>query len=162
MSVPAPFGSCGTMTTLRILPKGMSVPEIAQGLSQLQHRGVGGQDVERLARRSSVEGREERLFAVGGHTVYRKPSVLEAHGHVLGPDARNVEPGCSPAARVSLGNHLEVHVPQPGDVPAVGVVVVDGDKDMLSFVGVRSLDGARDEGAQDLVETDRVLYEEQK
>ena len=54
-----------------------------------------------------------------------------------------------------VGEHLEVHVPEPGDVAAVGVVVVYGYEDVVRV-------GARDEGAQDLVEAHGVFDQEQK
>ena len=55
------------------------------------------------------------------------------------------------AARGQRGQRREVDVPQPGDVPAVGVVVVDRDDD-----GVRPLGLDR---AQRLPEPGRVLHQ---
>jgi hypothetical protein len=43
---------------------------------------------------------------------------------------------CRVALRPRVGEHLEVHVPQPGDVAAVGVVVVYGDEDVLGVAPV--------------------------
>src|SRR3712207_5397645 len=135
----------------------MRVAELAQGLADLEHRGVGRQDVEGLAWRCSFQGLHYRLPEVGDYRANGEVRVLEAHGHVLGSGAGDHEGRGALGAGLdsSLGGHLEVHVPEPRDVAAVGVVVVYGYED------VEGLD-ARDEGAQDLVEANGVLYEEQE
>src|SRR5215211_5675772 len=139
-----------------IFPERMRVAHLAQGLPDLQHGRVGRQYVERLARRGRGEGRFYGLLAIGNDGAYGELRVLEAHGHVVGPDAAYGERGGICLAYFPrVGEHLEVHVPEPRDVPAIGVVVVYGDQDVLCF-------GAGDEGAQDLVEPDGVLDEQQE
>src|SRR5215211_5867076 len=134
----------------------MRVAHVAQGLADLQHCRVRRQHVERLAWRGRGEGGLYGLLAGRDYRAYRELGVFEAHGHVFGPNAADGERG---GIRFVLfpriGEHLEVHIPEPRDVAAVGVVVVYGDQDVAGF-------GARDEGAQDLVETDRVLDEQQE
>jgi hypothetical protein len=65
--------------------------------------------------------------------------VFEAHGHIVRADAGHVE---ADAVLPRLGQHLEVHVPQPGDVAAVGVVVVYGDEDVSGGGGLAGDEGA--------------------
>src|SRR3712207_5597488 len=143
-SIMSAYKWCMVSFTL-ILPEGVSVPEAARRLPELQHRRVGRQDVERLARRGGVKGGEEGIFAVGDHVAHRELGVLEACGHVLGADAAHGEPGRG--VHPGAGQHLEIHVPEPGDVPAVGVVVVYGDQDVPGCVGPGFIVRARDEGA---------------
>src|SRR5215204_2262286 len=124
-----------------ILPERMRVAHLAKSLPDLEHGRVGWQHVERLAGRSRLECRFYRLLAVGDDGANGKLRVLEAYGHILGPDAGDGERGGICLALLSrVGEHLEVHVPEPGDVPAIGVVVVYGDQYVLCF-------GAGDEGA---------------
>src|SRR5215218_5110251 len=134
-----------------IFPERMRVAHLTQGLPDLQHCRVRRQHVERLAWR----GRRERglygLLAVGDDGADGKLRVLEPHGHVFGPDAADGERGGLRLALLPrISEHLEVHVPEPRDIPAVRVVVVYGYQDVAGF-------GAGDEGAQDLIEPDRVL-----
>src|SRR5215211_9393308 len=139
-----------------IFPKRMRVAHLAQGLPDLQHCRVRRQHVECLAWRGRRECILYGLLAVGDDGAYRELGVLEAHGHVFGPDAADGERGGIRFALLSrVGEHLEVHIPEPGDVVSVGVVVVYGDEDVFGV-------GARDEGPQDLVEPHRVLYEQQE
>src|SRR5215211_1967701 len=139
-----------------IFPKRMRVSHLTQGMPDLQHGRVRRQDVECLAGRGRLERRLYGLLAVGDDRAYGKFCVLEPHRHFVGPDAAyGKRGGIRPALLPRVGEHLEVHVPQPRDVPAVGAVVVDGDQDVARF-------GSRDEGAQDLIEPDGVLDEQQE
>src|SRR5215210_83199 len=139
-----------------ILPERMRVAHLAQGVPDLQHGRVRRQHVERLAWRGRGEGRLYGFLAVGDYGAYGELGVREAPGHVCGPDAADGERcGARPSLLPRVGEHLEVHIPEPRDVAAVGVVVVYGDKDVAGF-------GARYEGAQDLVEPDGVLDEQQE
>src|SRR5918994_2903381 len=139
-----------------VLPERMRVPHLAQRLAYLQHRRVRRQHVERFAWRGRFERFFYGLLAVGDYGAHGEGGVLEAHGHVLGPYAADGEGGgvCF-SFGAGVGEHLEIHVPEPGDVAAVGVVVVYGYENVLRV-------GAREEGAQDLVEADGVLDQEQK
>src|SRR5215218_5876778 len=139
-----------------IFPKRMRVAHLAQGLPDLQHCRVRRQHVECLAWRGRRECRLYGLLAVGDDGAYRELGVLKAHGHIFGPDAADGERGGIRFALLPrVGEHLEVHVPEPGDVASVGVIVVYGDEDVFGV-------GARDEGPQDHVEPHRVLYEQQE
>src|SRR5215213_6025008 len=134
----------------------MRIAHVAQGQADLQHCRVRRQHVERLAWRGRGEGGLYGLLAVRDYGAYRELGVLEAHGHVFGPDAADGERGGIRYALLPrVGKHLEVHIPEPGDVASVGVVVVYGDEDIFGV-------GSRDEGPQDLVEPHRVLYEQQE
>src|ERR687898_2531824 len=125
-------------------------------MPDLQHCRVRRQHVERLAWGGRPERRLYGLLAVGYDGAYGKLRVLEAHGHIVGPDAADGERGGVGLALLPrVGEHLEVHVPEPRDVPAIRVVVVYGDQDVAGFC-------ARDEGAQDLIEPDRVFDEQQE
>src|SRR5919112_4026059 len=138
------------------LPERVRVAHLAQGVPDLEHGRVGRQHVERLAWRGRLERRFYGLLAVGDDGTHGQLRVLEAHGHVVGPDAADGERGGIRLALLPrVGEHLEVHVPEPRDVPAVRVVVVYGDQDIAGF-------GAGDEGAQDLIEPNRVLDEQQE
>src|SRR5215212_6800540 len=144
------------LPVMLIFPKRMRVAHRAQGLPDLQHCRVRRQHVECLAWRGRGEGDLYGLLAVGDYWANRKLGVLEAHGHVIGPDAADGERhGIRFALLPRVGEHLEVHVPEPGDVASVGVIVVYGDEDVFGV-------GARDEGPQDLVKPHRVLYEQQE
>src|ERR671918_333031 len=139
-----------------ILPERMSVAHLGQSMPDLQHGRVCGQYVERLAWGGGRQRRLYGLCAVGDDRANGKIRVLEPHGHVFGPDPADGErSGIRFALLPRVGEHLEVHVPEPRDIAAVGVVVVYGDQDIAGFC-------AGDEGAQDLVEPDRVLYEQQE
>src|SRR5215211_367508 len=76
-----------------IFPKRMRVAHLAQGLPDLQHCRVRRQHVECLAWRGRRECRLYGLLAVGDDGAYRELGVLEAHGHVFGPDAADGEQG---------------------------------------------------------------------
>src|SRR5215211_785030 len=142
--------------SLLFLPERMRVAHLAHGVPDLQHGRVRRQHVERLTGRGRLERGLYGLLAVGDDGANGELRVLESHRHVVGPDAAYGERGgLRPALLPRVGEHLEVHVPEPGDVAAVCVVVVYGDHDVAGL-------GARDEGAQDLVEPDGVLDEQQK
>src|SRR5215212_2905551 len=100
-----------------IFPERMRVAELAQGLADLEHRGVGGQDVERLAWRGRFEGLHYGLLEVGDDGSHGEVCVLEANGHVLGAEAGDHERGgaLGPALNAGFCEHLEVHVPEPRD-----------------------------------------------
>src|SRR5215211_9529004 len=139
-----------------VFPERMRVAHLAEGLPDLEHGRVGGKHVERLAWWGRLERRSYGLLAVGDDGANGKLRVLEAHGHVVGPDAADGERGgiCF-ALFPGVGEHLEVHVPEPRDVPAVGVVVVYGYEDVAGLV-------ASDKSAQDLIEAHGVLDQEQE
>src|SRR5215207_10629290 len=71
----------------------MRVAHVAQGLADLQHCRVRRQHVERLAWRGRGEGGRYGLLAGRDYGAYRELGVLEAHGHVFGPDAADGERG---------------------------------------------------------------------
>src|SRR5215211_5701956 len=118
--------------SLLFLPERMRVTHLAQGVPDLQHGRVRGQHVERLAGWGGLERGLYGLLAVGNDAAHGELRVLEAHGHVFGSCAADGERGGIRLALLPrVGEHLEVHVPEPGYVAAVGVVVVYGDEDVF-------------------------------
>src|SRR5215217_6085824 len=79
------------LPVMLIFPKRMRVAHLAQGLPDLQHCRVRRQHVECLAWRGRGEGDLYGLLAVGDYGAHRKLGVLEAHGHIIGPDAADGE-----------------------------------------------------------------------
>src|SRR3972149_7327360 len=103
------------MLTLRLLPEGAAASPAGEEIAHLEHGGVGGDDVEVAAFRRLAEGAAQGEGGIGldvGGGV--DTGVLEAERHVPGTAARHSE-------RSGLaGGELEVDVPDPGDVAAVG------------------------------------------
>src|SRR5215212_12151287 len=103
------------LTGSPVLPEGMCVAKLAQGPADLEHRRVGRQDVERLARRCGFEGCLYCSLAVWDDGAEREVGVFEADRHVLGPRAahhKGLQAVCV-AFCAGVGEHLEVHVPEP-------------------------------------------------
>src|ERR1700761_5156830 len=80
--------------------------------AEFAHRGVAGQDVERLVRRCAGQGGVQGGPAPGYHPDVREAGagVLHAQGDLLGPGAAHDQ-----AAEVR-DELLEVDVPEPGEV----------------------------------------------
>src|SRR5439155_3155120 len=92
-----------------LFPEPLHQPSLLQDLSQLQHRRVGRQHIDRLAvacrPQRGVPGAAE--VAIDGHDGAGYPGMFEAQGHVVCPHAADHQ------APDVAGQHLEVHVPQP-------------------------------------------------
>ena len=114
---------------------------------QSPHGGVGAQDDHRPVGSNTTHGPQHPRTQVGVHRVDVDLVVVQAQGHVGRPGARGQQP--RPAGADTGQRRGEVHVPQPGDVAAVGVVIVDGDDDGVRVVGTHR--------AQGLAESGRIL-----
>ena len=114
--------------------------------AKLEHRGVGRQHAELAAAGHEGETSIERLAQVGNHLepVSREPGVGESQRELRRP---------LPARDDALGlseQRLEVDVPDPRDVPAVGDPVVEGDHERCGHAALF-------EGSHCLVRAGRVL-----
>ena len=117
--------------------------------AQLQQRGVGGQRVERAAVAARHRGVERRAQVALHDDRRLHAGVLEPQRHLLGARARRTR-------RAAPGReHLEVGVPDPGDVAPVGDPVVQRDPEVELAV----LEHQR---AQHLVGARRVLHEQDR
>src|SRR3972149_905267 len=136
------------MLTLRLLPEGAAAAPASEEIAHLEHGGVGGDDVEVAAFRRLAEGAAQGEGRIGLDVRGGvEAGVLEAEGHVPGARTRDGE-------RAGLaGEQLEIDVPGPGEIAAVGDVVVEEQGNILRL----PVGGG---GAEDLVEAGRVLGED--
>src|SRR5579859_2932312 len=112
--------------------------------SEVEHGGVGAQEVDGVALLGELDQDVERLAWIRLRQFGLDACVLEADGEVVRP--------------VAGGNHdvrlvlelLEIHVPYPGDVGAISLAVVQADDEFGSF-------GQVDGRAHRLVEAGGVL-----
>ena len=96
-------------------------------------------DDEQVDRRAGIG--IERPDPVIGHA-----GVLEPVGHVGAADASGGQRG------LTIGQELEIDIPEPGDVTAIGVAVVDHDHGRHGQAV-----GRHGQHAEHLVEADRIL-----
>ena len=98
-----------------------------------------------------VRGLDEAVESAAGIRFRRDRldlGVLEPYGHVVSSIAGGHDGDC-------LALQLfEVDIPDPGDVGAVGLAVVEGDQEVVAF-------GEVDGGSQRLVEAGWVLGEDE-
>ena len=144
--VPGDRGSSG------VIAKDSRVDAAArEQLAQLEHRRVGRQG-DRAARRRSASGRVERRARARARRRCGRVGTPAYFSRSASSAAR------VPAARHAAHarrEHLEVGVPDPGDVAAVGGAVVE-DAEQVELAGLER------ERAQDLVGAGRVLDEQER
>src|SRR5216683_468025 len=115
--------------------------------AEIQHRRVRAEQVGGLAFRSSLDQGVEGPRGIGLGRRRLHPGVLEADGEVVGSNA------CRHDHVRGAAEALEVDVPDPRDVGAVGFLVVQADQEVFAA-------GEVDRGPQGLVESGRVLGED--
>ena len=135
----------------RSRPRAARLPARDEQLAQREHRRVGRQRVQRRLRVGPVGG---RLVAAprarSGWTRIRAGSMPAYFSRTASSGARLP---LQVKRRIAAGEQLEVGVPDPGDVAAVGDLVVEHAEQVV-------LAGLERERAQHLVGAGRVLDEQ--
>src|ERR1700722_660039 len=102
----------GSACSMSFLPERLHPAASLHDLAELAHRGVAGEDVQRLVRRDAGQGGVQSGLAPGYYPDVGEvgPGVLHAQGDFLGPGPADDQ------ARKVRHELLEVHIPEPGEV----------------------------------------------